>query len=116
VYKRTIALLLIVIVLACSAVACKTSEGDAAELRKSIERLLPTGSSYDSVIRFMEQQGITYADAKEVEGYDPGLKYGRHSVLTGTRVRTLFTIEQSRVEVAFYFNEDRQLTGSVVRP
>lgn len=114
--NRTIALLLIVLVLTCSAVACKTSEGDAAELRKSIERLLPAGSSYDSVIRFMDQQGITYSDAKEVEGYDPGLKYGRHHVLTGTRIRTLFTMEQSRVQVGFYFNEDRQLSGSVVTP
>lgn len=64
----------------------------------------------------MEQRGIDYSNVQEVEGYDPSGNYGRQHVLTGTRVRSILGIEQSRVQVVFYFNDERQMSGSVVRP
>ncbi len=64
----------------------------------------------------MEQRGINYTNLEEVEGYDPEGKYGRQRVLTGTRSLEVFGVEQSKVRVLFYFNEDRQLSGSVVSP
>ena len=114
--NRTIFVVCFVLLIAFLTASCQSSEGDAVELSKSIERLLPRGSSYDSVVRFMEQRGIDYSNLEEVEGYDPSGNYGRQHVLSGTRVRGIFGVEQSRVRVVFYFNEDRQLSGSVVTP
>jgi hypothetical protein len=113
--KRSIFVLCILLVVSCSIVSCSSSESEAVELNKSIERNLPRGSSYDSVVRFMEQRGYEYTH-QEVEGYDPSGSYGRQHVLTGTRIRYVLGMEQSKVQVSFYFNEDRQLSGSVVTP
>ena len=107
---------LCIIVATCALASCQSSEGEAADLTKSIERQLPRGSSYDSVVRFMEQRGIDYTNLQEVEGYDPSGSYGRQKVLTGTRIKYVFGMEQSKVQVVFYFNEERQLSGSVVTP
>ena len=114
--NKTIYVLCCGIALMFLTASCKTSEGDAVELRKSIERLLPIGSSYDSVIRFLEQYDIDYSKMQATEGYDPRGNYGIQHVLIGTSTRSLFGIEQSRVKVVFYFNENRQLSGSVVTP
>lgn len=114
--KKSISVLCIVFAFACSMSSCRSSESEAVELRKSIERQLPVGSSYDSVVRFLEQRGINYTNLEEVEGYDPRGNYGRQRVLTGTRSLEVLGVEQSKVRVVFYFNEDRQLSGSVVTP
>lgn len=114
--RRTIAVLCLFFLATCTFASCQSSEGEAADLSKSIERLLPRGSSYDSVVRFMEQRGIVYSNVQEVEGYDPSGNYGRQHVLTGTRVRSILGIEQSKVQLVFYFNDERQLSGSIVTP
>lgn len=114
--RRTIFVLCLFFLATCSLPSCKSSQSEAADLQESIDRFLPRGSSYDSVLRFMEQRGIDYSNVQEVEGYDPSGNYGRQRVLTGTRVRYVFGMEQSKVQVVFYFNEDRQMSGSVVTP
>ena len=112
--NRTILVVCFVLLIASLTASCQSSEGDAVELSKAIERSLPRGSSYDSVVRFMEQRGIEYTNPEEVEGYDPSGTYGRQHVLSGTRIRSILGVERSRVRVVFYFSADRLLSGSVV--
>jgi len=104
-----------IITLGLSSVHC-SSDAAANEMRKAIQRELPTGSSEEQVIRFLESRSISNSKRKldgseplYSHGLRPEYKPGLERVIMGSITREFLGRKWSELLIVFYFDQDNRL-------